>query len=194
MTFRSKIKSTTASMCALTLCLSTVAPVSATTRGGSAKQSLAVVRGTSGFAPSLSEAELLPIFTAIEEIPDEVLAAGNTSTHRWLEDKLQGDSRPPEMTTYGVAGCVSAIGIALVTSLPAFKVARIRKALKQAGGATTFVKTFKRVYDEQRSRGVDFANAVQEGVNAGAHMAAPEAKQALLDLFNLGNLYSACFE
>ena len=157
-------------------------------------QSLAVVRGTSGFAPSLSEAELLPIFTAIEEIPDEVLAAGNTSTHRWLEDKLQGDSRPPEMTTYGVAGCVSAIGIALVTSLPAFKVARIRKALKQAGGATTFVKTFKRVYDEQRSRGVDFANAVQEGVNAGAHMAAPEAKQALLDLFNLGNLYSACFE
>lgn len=147
-------------------------------------------------APSISEDELLTVFKALEEIPDNVLQSGDTATQSWLENRLGKDlpSNPSGITTYGTVGCVSAIGLALVTNLPVFKVTKIRTALKAAGGATTFVKNFKRAYDAQRNANASFNTAVSRGVKEAAKTAGPEAQQLLIELFNLGNVYSACFE
>lgn len=107
--------------------------------------------------------------------------------------------RPPSrqsgaITTFGVVGCVSAIGLAIVTNLPIFKITKVRTALKAADGATKFVKTFKRVCDAQRRAKVPFKTAVSRAVRRAAKKAGPEAQQTLIELFNLGNVYSACFE
>ncbi|WP_197077795.1 hypothetical protein [Actinobaculum suis] len=147
-------------------------------------------------APVLSEDQLLATFKAIEEIPDSVLQAGDAAAQSWLKARLGDDfhSQPGSVTTFGVVGCVSAIGLAIVTNLPIFKITKIRTALKAAGGATKFVKTFKRVYDAQRKAKVSFKTAVSRAVKRAAKKAGPEAQQTLIELFNLGNVYSACFE
>ncbi len=93
-----------------------------------------------------------------------------------------------------IKDCASAIGLALVTNLPVFKITKIRAALKAAGGATTFVKNFKRVYEAQRRAKASFSTAFSRGVKQAAKAAAPEAQQLLIEVFNLGNVYSACFE
>lgn len=121
---------------------------------------------------------------------------GDAETQEWLQNRLGAviPTQEQPVTTYGVVGCVSAIGLALVTNLPVFKVTKIRTALKAAGGATTFVKNFKRVYDAQRAAKASFKTAVTAGVKDAAKAAGPEAQQFLIELFNLGNIYSACFE
>lgn len=81
-----------------------------------------------------------------------------------------------------------------MTNLPIFKITKVRTALKAAGGATKFAKTFKRVYDAQRRAKVPFKTAVSRAVKRAAKKAGPEAQQTLIELFNLGNVYSACFE
>lgn len=151
---------------------------------------------SSAAAPAISEAQILAAFKALEEIPDSVLQAGDAATQSWLKSQL-GDGSPADLggvTTLGVVGCVSAIGLAIVTNLPVFKITKIRTALKAAGGATTFVKNFKRVYDAQRKAKASFSTAVSRGVKEAAKAAGPEAQQLLIELFNLGSVYSACFE
>lgn len=93
-------------------------------------------------APVVSEVQLMATFKAIEEIPDSVLQAGDGSAQSWIKDRVgEFYSEPGTVTTFGVVGYVSAIGLALVTNLPVFKITKIRTALKAAGDATTFIKT-----------------------------------------------------
>lgn len=147
-------------------------------------------------APAVSEDQLMGTFKAVEDIPDSVLKAGDVATQTWLKVRLGERNliNPGGATANGVVGCVSAIGIALVTNLPVFKIAKIRSALKAAGGATTFVKTFKRVYDAQRKAKASFKVAVSQGVKQAAKAAGPEAQGFIIELFNMGVVYDACFE
>ncbi len=182
----------------LTLCLSTagIAEAAPLKSSSFSSEQVSYIAQDSTPAPVVSEDQLLAAFTAVEEIPDSVLKAGDAAAQSWLKARIGQDVYPGSgtVTTFGVVGCVSAIGLALVTNLPVFKITKIRTALKAAGGATTFVKNFMRIYDAQRKAKASFTAAVSQGVKQAAKAAAPEAQQLLIELFNLGNVYSACFE
>jgi len=95
----------------------------------------------------------------------------------------------------GIVGCVSAVGLAIVTNLiPITKIAKIKAAIKAAGGTTTFVKALIPAYKAARAAKKTKIQSIKAAINKAAKKASPEAKRALLDLFNLGNVYSSCFE
>lgn len=196
--FRKFAKLTTASVCAIALSLVFGGVANATPLSESTPLSQQISHGTHHTtpAPVISEDQLLAVFKAIEEIPDSVLQAGDAAAQSWLKTRL-GDGFHSEsggISTFGVVGCVSAIGLAIVTNLPIFKITKIRTALKAAGGVTKFVKTFKRVYDAQRRAKVPFKTAVSRAVRRAAKKAGPKAQRTLIELFNLGIVYDACFE
>ena len=198
MNLRKFVKLTTASTCTIALSLAFGGVANATPLSEYTPSSQQISHGTQRTtpAPVLSEDQLLAAFKAIEEIPESVLQAGDAVAQSWLKARL-GDgfhSESGAITTFGVVGCVSAIGLAIVTNLPIFKITKVRTALKAAGGATKVAKTFKRVYDAQRRAKVPFKTAVSRAVKRAAKKAGPEAQQTLIELFNLGNVYSACFE
>jgi len=140
--------------------------------------------------------ELLEVLLAIEALPDSVIAKGDEAVVKWLEENSNIPlQRQGEVVTMGVVGCISAVGTAIITNvIPIAKIAKVKSALKAAGGATKFVKTLIPAYKAAREAGKNKANAVKTAVNKAAKNASPEAKRALLEFFNIGNVYSACFE
>lgn len=142
--------------------------------------------------------ELEELFHAIEIMPDSVIAQGPETIVNFIDENTSDDiqvQQQGEFVTFGVVGCVSAFGLAILTNaIPFTKIAKVKDAVKAAGGATTFVRTLISTYNTARDDGSSVGNAIQQGVNAAASAAGPEARRALLDLFNLGNVYSACFE
>ncbi|MGG5179657.1 hypothetical protein ACQYAC_10050 [Bacillus sp. MM09(2025)] len=140
--------------------------------------------------------ELLEVLLAIEALPDSVIAEGDGAVVKWLQENSNIPvQRHSEIVTLGVVGCISAVGTAIITNvIPIAKIAKVKSAIKAAGGATKFVKTLIPAYKAARQSGKSKRNAVKIAVNKAAKKASPEAKRALLEFFNIGNVYSACFE
>lgn len=142
----------------------------------------------------IQEAELLKVFQAIESIPDEVIEQGEEATTQWLQKNTDLVLQDGEIQIQGVVGCVSAVGTAILTNvIPWAKLAKVKDAIKAAGGATTFVKTLIPAYKEARKKNSK-AQSVKIAVNKAGAKAGPEVRRALLDFFNVGNVYSSCFE
>ncbi|UYO35237.1 hypothetical protein NF868_14480 [Bacillus zhangzhouensis] len=137
--------------------------------------------------------ELQEVLLAIEALPDSVIAKGDESVVKWLiENSNIPLQRHSEVVTMGVVGCISTVGTAIITNvIPIAKIAKVKSAIKAAGGAT---KTLIPAYKAARQAGESKWNAVKAAVNKAAKNASPEAKRALLEFFNIGNVYSACFE
>lgn len=142
------------------------------------------------------EQELIEIFSAIESIPDDVLEKGDSAIADWLRENTDVEFQEQgDVVTFGIVGCASAVGTAILTNaIPFTKLAKVKSAIKSAGGATTFVKSLVPAYKSARKAGSSKSAAVKKAVNKAASNAGPETKRALLDLFNLGNVYSSCFE
>ncbi|MEC1693693.1 hypothetical protein P9E05_19970 [Bacillus mojavensis] len=140
--------------------------------------------------------DLVEVFSAIEALPDSVIAEGDQAVVDWLKENSNIPvQQKGEFVTLGVVGCVSAVGLAIVSNLiPIAKVAKIKSAIKAAGGATKFVKALIPAYKAARRMGKSKYNSVKVAVSKAAKKASPEAKRALIDLFNLGSIYSSCFE
>jgi hypothetical protein len=137
------------------------------------------------------------LFLAIENMPDEIAYSEDEEMIReWLisEMNLLGNNEG-EFQTFGVVGCTSAIGLAILTNaIPIAKISKVRDAIRAAGGARTFANSLITNYDLYRSAGYARNTAVNRAVRRAASDAGPETRRALLDFFNIGNVYSACFE
>ncbi|MEV2336865.1 hypothetical protein ABNB63_17820 [Paenibacillus larvae] len=136
------------------------------------------------------------MFFLLESLPDSVIAEGDNAIVDWLnKNSNMHVGQQGDFATFGLIGCVSAIGTALFTNLiPFAKIAKIKAAIKAAGGATTFVKTLMSAYKAAKNAGKATWDAVKIAVSKAGEKAGPEATRALIKLFNVGNVYSACFE
>lgn len=141
--------------------------------------------------------EFEELFSAIEHMPDEIAYSENEEVIReWLIAEMNlSNSSNGQFQTMGIVGCSSAIGLAILTNaLPITKIAKVRDAIRAAGGARTFANSLISNYDLYRSAGYARNTAVNRAVRNAASDAGPETRRALLDFFNVGNVYSACFE
>ena len=128
-------------------------------KGTALMLSAAILGGSLANTTSVSAAEINPstysleekaemdkafkVLSVIESIPDSVLAEGSDSVNQWMAennydglfqvmDAIEND----EAVAYGVAGCVSAVGIAIVSNVFSItKLTKIKSALQALGGA-----------------------------------------------------------
>ncbi|MEC1685421.1 hypothetical protein P9D85_18675, partial [Bacillus mojavensis] len=72
--------------------------------------------------------DLVEVFSAIEALPDSVIAEGDQAVVDWLKENSNIPvQQKGEFVTLGVVGCVSAVGLAIVSNLiPIAKVAKIK--------------------------------------------------------------------
>lgn len=150
------------------------------------------------------------ILGAIEELPKGIIKQGPEKTAEWLQKKtglyvtvdaeenlLFSETPPvPEGTfqTLSVAGCVAAVGIAIVSNgLPFSKILKVKDAIKALGGVTKTVSTVKKYYDKYRFNGFSRSDSIRKALNSAADGLSSSTKSALLDFFNLTNVVANCF-
>jgi hypothetical protein len=146
----------------------------------------------------VQEKELTEVLSAIEIMPDSVIEQGDEAIVKFIDENTSDDIevvQDGDVIAFGAVGCASAIGTAIITNvIPFAKIAKVKTAIKAAGGATTFAKTLISTYKSARSAGATKGAAVKKGVQEAGKASAPEVQRALLEFFNVGNVYSACFE
>ncbi|AWB83914.1 hypothetical protein C3E79_04990 [Corynebacterium liangguodongii] len=128
-------------------------------------------------------------FVFIESIPDEVLKDDEVY-QQWLQENI-----PAEWTTslrVNWLECGTAVGAALIGSLPPAKILKLKETFKAAGGAVKFFQKFKSAFDDARKSGLSYADAVGVAARVSGGQAWPEVQQALLDFFAVGAVAAAC--
>ncbi|MDT3766529.1 hypothetical protein QS713_00365 [Gleimia hominis] len=124
-------------------------------------------------------------FSAIERIPDEVLAKNDPQALKAWYESLGQDR-------VNWIACGSAIGLAIVTNFTPAKIVKIKSAIKTLGGAVTFAKKVYSLYKKARAGGLTAKTALNAAITGGAQAAGPDVKEALLDLFGVGAVIGAC--
>ncbi|MFA9414418.1 MULTISPECIES: hypothetical protein [unclassified Streptococcus] len=137
--------------------------------------------------------EEFEILSAIENLPDEVIAGGSESINQYFHEKGINRIKVSERVRQkrGVIGCISAVGVALLVNLTPAKIAKAKSALKALGGAANFVYKAVGLYNKFKATRAKLA-AAQAAVAAAA--ANVSGREILLELFSLGSVYSECFE
>ncbi|OUZ07928.1 hypothetical protein [Bacillus pumilus] len=152
------------------------------------------------------------VLNSIETIPNSVLEKGIEATAEWFEKETglfvsiyyengegflkfgEFDPNPNVIRTSNVAGCVTAVGIALVNNAFSFtKITKIKSALKALGGTTKAVKKIKKHYDEYRYGGFSRYKAMDKALHDASKGLNKDVKDALLDFFSLTGIVANCF-
>jgi len=150
------------------------------------------------------------VLKSIEKIPNAVLGKGIEATAEWFEKETGlfvsiyyregegfltfGEQDPNVIRTSNVAGCVTAVGIALVNNAFSFtKITKIKSALKALGGTTKAVKKIKKHYDEYRYGGFSRYKAMDRALHDASKGLNKDVKDALLDFFSLTGIVANCF-
>ncbi|KJF45935.1 MULTISPECIES: hypothetical protein [Bacillus] len=150
------------------------------------------------------------VLKSIEKIPNAVLDKGIEATAEWFEKETGlfvsiyyregegflkfGEQDPNVIRTSNVAGCVTAVGIALVNNAFSFtKITKIKSALKALGGTTKAVKKIKKHYDEYRYGGFSRYKAMDKALHDASKGLNKDVKDALLDFFSLTGIVANCF-
>ncbi|OPX01563.1 hypothetical protein [Bacillus altitudinis] len=150
------------------------------------------------------------VLKSIEKIPNVVLDKGIEATAEWFEKETGlfvsiyyregegflkfGEQDPNVIRTSNVAGCVTAVGIALVNNAFSFtKITKIKSALKALGGTTKAVKKIKKHYDEYRYGGFSRYKAMDKALHDASKGLNKDVKDALLDFFSLTGIVANCF-
>ncbi|WP_414835221.1 hypothetical protein ACLBKY_05885 [Bacillus altitudinis] len=150
------------------------------------------------------------VLNSIEAIPNSVLEKGIEATAVWFEKETDlfvsiyyengegflkfGELDPNLIRTTNVAGCVTAVGIALVNNAFSFtKITKIKSALKALGGTTKAVKKIKKHYDEYRYGGFSRYKAMDKALNDASKGLNKDVKDAFLDFFSLTGIVANCF-
>ncbi|WP_426891894.1 hypothetical protein [Rossellomorea aquimaris] len=93
-----------------------------------------------------------------------------------------------------VAGCVAAVGIAIVSNgLPFSKILKVKSAIKALGGVSKTVSKVKKYYDKYRFNGFSRNDSIRKALDSASDGLAANTKSALLDFFNLTNVVANCF-
>lgn len=149
--------------------------------------------------------EIETALSAIENIPNDVLNQGNEEIIQWfkIETGLQvyiendilkfKDTSQIQMYGFNTAGCISAIGIALVTNgIPLTKITKVKSALNALGGTANAVKKIKKYYDKYRFNGFSRNDSLKKALNNASSGLAKDLQSSLLDFFNLTNVIANC--
>ncbi|MCY7484185.1 hypothetical protein [Paenibacillus alvei] len=90
---------------------------------------------------------------------------------------------------------MSAVGLAVAALIfaPA-KITKIKDAIKAAGGTVKFVTKVLETYKVAKGMGLSTTEAIKMGVQDAANTAGKEVISALIGIFGVGEVYSACFE
>ncbi|MBK4152473.1 hypothetical protein GWO62_04665 [Corynebacterium macginleyi] len=126
----------------LSIPLSMALILSAVESPANAQSSMSSVPQTLGATSSLGipDDEVEQLLTAIDSIPDEVLAEGDEATAEWVQENLI--SKEKEIVPYIATevACAGAILWAIgSTLLPVAKIIKIKKAIKALGGVKAAV-------------------------------------------------------
>lgn len=90
-----------------------------------------------------NEAQTEQLLRVIDQIPEEVLLAGDQATQRWVSvNLLHNAATPGKATTYkSFLGCSGAILATIGTTvIPAAKLLKIKRYMKALGGTTQAIK------------------------------------------------------
>ncbi|MCY9516764.1 hypothetical protein [Paenibacillus apiarius] len=90
---------------------------------------------------------------------------------------------------------MSAVVVALASLVYApAKLAKIKDAMKAAGGTVKFVNKVLETYKVAKGMGLSTMEAIKMGVQDAAKTAGKEVIEAVIGFFGVGAIYSACFE
>lgn len=124
----------------LSIPLSMALILSAVESPANVQSSMSSVPQTLGATSSLGipDDEIEQLLTAIDSIPDEVLAEGDEATAEWVQENLASKEIVPYIATE--VACAGAILWAIgSTLLPVAKIIKIKKAIKALGGVKAAV-------------------------------------------------------
>ncbi|WP_445002022.1 hypothetical protein [Exiguobacterium alkaliphilum] len=150
---------------------------------------------------SEEDLELIELLTAIENMPDEIILQGEDAIKAHLESEVSfhlelnenGESVVFRVASVSsIAGCVGAVGTALVVNFTPAKILKIKSALKSVGGATKFVKAVKPYYQMSREDKLSKTASLNQAVRLAAKDAGPDTREALLDLFGVSSVVGSC--
>lgn len=142
--------------------------------------------------------DLEEVFAAIETLPEDVLNEGDEAVVDYLQDNVSDGivvKEEGDVVAFGVVGCASAIGLAIISNVfPISKITKLKSVIKTAGGATTFAKTLVKSYNSARKFKATKSAAIKIAVKAAAKKSGPDTVAAVIEIFNVGSIYGACFE
>lgn len=137
--------------------------------------------------------------SAIEEIPNSVIKRGDKAVKKWLRRRLKLDAQPgaPQQgistQAFNASKCGWAIGVALVSAyFSAFKILKIRAAIKANGGVTKFISKFRAAFTAALGRRLSKSAAIKEAAISVGRVVVGAA-DAILDLFLVKDIYNNCF-
>lgn len=150
------------------------------------------------------------VLKSIENIPNAVLDKGIEATAEWFEKETSlfvsiyyrdgegflkfGEQDPNVIRTSNVLGCITAVGVALVSNAFSFsKITKIKSALKALGGTSKAVKDIKKWYDKYRYGGFSRYKAMDKALDKVSKNLNKDVKNALLDFFSLTGVAANCF-
>lgn len=150
------------------------------------------------------------VLKSIENIPNAVLDKGIEATAEWFEKETGlfvsiyyrdgegflkfGEQDPNVIRTSNVLGCITAVGVALVSNAFSFsKITKIKSALKALGGTSKAVKDIKKWYDKYRYGGFSRYKAMDKALDKVSKNLNKDVKNALLDFFSLTGVAANCF-
>ncbi len=150
------------------------------------------------------------VLQAIEDIPEGIIDQGAYETAEWLHKKtglfvhvdyVDGEEYLRFSEVDGTAirpanvmGCITAVGIAIVSNAFSFtKITKIKSALKAMGGTAKAVKEIKKWYDKYRYGGFSRHKAISKALDKASSGLSKDVKNALLDFFSLTNVVANCF-
>lgn len=142
--------------------------------------------------------DLEEVFAAIENLPKDVINDGDEAVVDYLQDNVSDGiviKQEGDVVAFGFIGCASAIGIAIGTNVfPIAKITKLKSIIKTAGGATTFAKTLVSSYNSARKFKATKSAAIKIAVKTAGKKSGPDIVASVIEIFNVGSIYSACFE
>lgn len=141
------------------------------------------------------------ILTAIEEMPEKIIYGSDEIKAQWMFEKtgidILNNEQENGISTCASVGqitaCAGALGQAALMLFTPAKLLKVKAALKAAGGAITFIKKFNSAYKTFRHKEKKpHTTAIYQAVQRAAATAAPEAREALADLFGISIVVGAC--
>ncbi|NPC90831.1 hypothetical protein HOO54_01290 [Bacillus sp. WMMC1349] len=155
-----------------------------------------------------------PFAKLIDEMPTDVAERGIEAGVKWLNENKGSDFKDFNFiaTEEGLKTieinnnhtfktqsflswpCLSSIGKALISNaIPWAKLLKVKKAAKLMGGINTMVKTVVRAYKHQRNLGRSRMGALKKAIRISTKAFPGETQKALLEFFNIGDVFYRCF-
>lgn len=111
--------------------------------------------------------------------------------YRWKLILFNTETKNRKSTFGTVSSCAGSVGYAAVTNFTPAKILKVKSAIKTVRGATKFIKKWNLLIKLLEKLGKE-KKAVKAVAKKAARKAGPDTREALLDLFGVTTIVSAC--